>query len=139
MLRIILQTHIFYKHYDSHVDWIRESTQRVKKAMAEYGIQAWTTLQCARKWQWALKMVQSTGPRWTREVNEWQPIDIRTRGRPKTRWADDINEYLTHAFNQKSIENGWSNIAANSEIWKSLAAGFICMADLSSDDNEDNM
>ena len=137
MLRSILHAHRSYALYNDHVDWIRESTKRVERAMAEYGVKAWTTIQRERTWQWASKMAQKSGPRWTRDINAWYPADTRGRGRPKTRWSDAINAYLTKELGSSQTEDDWCMVASNINLWNSLAAGFVAATDLPSGNDDD--
>lgn len=46
------------------------------------------------KWNWAGQVARMSDGRWTKKLLEWRPrADKRNRGRPPTRWTDDINRY----------------------------------------------
>eukprot|EP00794_Sanderia_malayensis_P006478 gene6478-7217_t len=43
------------------------------------------------KWRWAGHVARMDDERWTQLTTEWQPIHgKRARGRPKTRWRDEL-------------------------------------------------
>ena len=45
------------------------------------------------KWQWAGHVARLTDERWTTQTTEWKPMyGGRNRGRPRTRWRDDLDE-----------------------------------------------
>ena len=47
------------------------------------------------KWRWAGHVCRQEAERWTRKTTEWRPwYGKRARGRPKTRWRDDIDKEL---------------------------------------------
>ena len=130
MLRSVLHTHRTYAYHENYVEWIKEATERVEHAMAEHNVKPWVTIQRTRVWKWASKMAQSSGPRWTHMVNAWHPMDIRVRGRPKTRWEDTINKYLTEISGEPHTGDDWGIVAADGERWTTLADGFIMAANL---------
>ena len=44
-----------------------------------------------QKWRWAEHIAGMEDGRWTKKLLEWRPREEkRSRGRPPTRWADDI-------------------------------------------------
>lgn len=50
------------------------------------------------KWNWAGHLARTKDGRWTKRIVEWRPRDTtRSRGRPPTRWTDDL----------KRIEGNW--------------------------------
>ena len=85
---------------------------------------------------------------WTRTALLWNPtLDTtlrthRRQGRPKTRWTDDIHNYVLSVqqptntldntandrhdnHNSLSDDNSWINVAHNKELWKSFEDGFV--------------
>ena len=47
------------------------------------------------KWKWAGHVARMKDNRWTIRCTEWQVRDgKRSRGRPKRRWRDDIQQWL---------------------------------------------
>lgn len=68
------------------------------------------------KWNWAGHVARMTDGRWTRRLLEWRPrADRRSRGRPPTRWTDDI----------KRIESNWMQSAQDRRQWKILGEAYI--------------
>lgn len=68
------------------------------------------------KWKWAGHVARYTDRRWTLAVTKWKgPKGTRGRGRPCTRWQDDI----------KAIAgDNWIEKAKDREIWQSLEEAF---------------
>ena len=49
------------------------------------------------------------------KIKRWEPMSKRLIGRPKTRWEDDVLEYI------KSINiPNWKKVAQNRESWKKV-------------------
>ena len=69
------------------------------------------------KWKWAGHLARTQDNRWTKRCTEWQPrTGKRSRGRPPTRWRDDIT---------KIGGTTWSRAAADRRGWKALSEGYI--------------
>lgn len=69
------------------------------------------------KWNWAGHIARMTDGRWTRKILEWRPRQdaFRHRGRPPTRWADDI----------RRIETNWMNAARDRRRWNGLREAYV--------------
>lgn len=69
------------------------------------------------KWNWAGHLARINDGRWTRKITEWRPRDhaFRSRGRPPTRWSDDL----------KRIQTNWLNAAQDRGRWKSLREAYV--------------
>lgn len=69
------------------------------------------------KWNWAGHLARVSDDRWTRKITEWRPRDnaLRSRGRPPTRWSDDL----------KRIHTNWMNAARDRNKWKSLREAYV--------------
>ena len=69
------------------------------------------------KWNWAGHLARANDGRWTRKITEWRPRDhaLRSRGRPPTRWSDDL----------KRIHENWMNAAQDRGRWKSLREAYV--------------
>ena len=68
------------------------------------------------KWNWAGHVARMTDGRWTRKVIEWRPrADKRNRGRPPTRWTDDV----------KRIAGNWLQKAQDRPGWKKLGEAYV--------------
>ena len=69
------------------------------------------------KWKWAGHVARMSDGRWTRRVMEWQPRQSqRPRGRPPTRWSDDIAA--------KAGPN-WRQAAQDRETWRGLEEAYV--------------
>ena len=69
------------------------------------------------KWTWAGHTARYTDNRWTKRCTEWRPRNgYRTRGRPTTRWHDDI---------RKQAGSTWHREAQDREKWRSSVEGYI--------------
>ncbi|CAH2258541.1 jg12373 [Pararge aegeria aegeria] len=68
------------------------------------------------KWKWAGHVARLTDHRWTKTVTTWRgPPGKRYRGRPCTRWDDDI---------KKIAGPQWIQIAQDRERWQVLEEAF---------------
>lgn len=87
--------------------WIREQTQ-VEDILAQIK---------RKKWRWAGHVMRRIDNRWTTRTTEWVPRDgIRSKGRPKTRWIDEIRK-----FGGKE----WTRAAQDRDGWRSLGEAFV--------------
>ena len=68
------------------------------------------------KWKWTGHIAWMKDNRWTIRSTERQVKDVRSIGRPKCRWRDDIEGQ------QGAV---WTRIAKDREIWRTLAEGFF--------------
>ena len=66
------------------------------------------------KWKWAGHILRMKDNRWTIRSTEWQIKGVRSVGRPKRRWRDDI------VGQQGAV---WTRTAKDKERWKTLAEG----------------
>jgi len=68
------------------------------------------------KWRWAGHVARTSNDRWTRRLLEWRPReDRRNRGRPPTRWTDDV----------KRIAGNWMMTAQNRMTWRNLEEAYV--------------
>lgn len=68
------------------------------------------------KWKWAGHIARMKDLRWTNIVTSWKgPPGKRRRGRPYTRWEDDI---------KRITGPKWQQIAQDREKWKALEEAF---------------
>ena len=69
-----------------------------------------------RKWTWAGHIIRRSDERWTKRLTEWCPRNgTRTRGRPKKRWSDDLENFM----------GGWQRYPYDREYWKDLQKHFL--------------
>ncbi|KAK4881284.1 hypothetical protein RN001_004603 [Aquatica leii] len=54
--------------------------------------------------------------RWTKRLLEWRPkMDKRSRGRPPTRWSDDI----------KRVRTNWIQAAQDRLEWRTIGEAYV--------------
>ena len=62
-------------------------------------------------------MARRRDNRWTIRITEWIPHgNKRPRGRPRTRWCDDLIQYVGPT---------WSHIARDRKLWQACREGFL--------------
>ena len=129
MLRCIAKCH---KHFpkdphtvDEYVNWIKHATTKTNQLMDQFDVRDWVDEQRCRKWTWAGTVARRQDSRWTHEVLKWDPPDLKIRGRPKTRWSDEINEYLTAVNGCQQAGKDWTMAALDKKKWSTLLKGFV--------------
>ena len=96
------------------VEYIKRSTDEAMEKMEHEKIRCWKLTQRKMKWRLALGIATSQKERWLLKAAEWNPEPNskyrtnRSIGRPRTRWEDDINEFL------KQIEDETENLTEGS-------------------------
>lgn len=69
-----------------------------------------------QKWKWAGHIKRCTDQRWTTRVTSWSgPTGKRSRGRPLTRWEDDL---------RRTAGPNWRNLAQDRDAWASLEEAY---------------
>ena len=106
------------------VDWVKRSTREAESKMDDLSMDTWVTAQRRLKWAWAQKVQQSSSNTWSRIVAEWEPqCALRSQGRPRARWSDDIQKLLS----SKGIQDVWYKFAGD---WSSLESDFVHRYDM---------
>ena len=90
-------------------------------------------------WNWAEKMTSTKGQRWNKTVNSWLLNDIQSRGKPKYRWHDIMNEFLGKVTGRLHWENALQKTAANKSEWLSIAKDFEKETSLMNDPDIDEL
>jgi hypothetical protein len=105
-------------HAETWVEYMRRSARQVDELTLKYGIEEWTTMHRRRKWAFAGQTARQTDSRWSTLSLEWKPHEGhgRSRGRPRTRWSDDLEKYAG---------GSWPDEALDSELWKALEEGYV--------------
>ena len=125
-------------------EWIKRCTHDAEQKMKNLKLEDWISIQGKRKWKWAQRLALTEAFDWTTEVLKWDPtIDTRLHaqrrsGRPKTRWTDDIHEYLQTTLdnaekgrpdetnNEHPKDNNyWTDLARKKDLWNKLEKGYI--------------
>jgi len=50
-----------------------------------------------------------------KKITDWNPIGIRTKGRPKNRWRDEVIYYF-----EKSEPRNWIHLLKDTKAWNEL-------------------
>ena len=98
------------------VDFMIRSAHQVDALAAKHGLESWLRAHRRQKWRLAGRLVQQTDGRWSKAVLEWTPMFGRNRGRPHSRWEDQLVQYAG---------GGWADLAADEAHWAILEEGFI--------------
>ena len=93
--------------------------------MAQFNVRDWVEEQSRRKWRWAQKVASRSDSRWSHIILHWDPPDTKVKGRPKTRWSDEINTYLTKISDCKHVGSDWTRLAVDELRWNVLETGFV--------------
>ena len=104
---------------------------RVDAALRLHPVPAWGDEVLKRKWLWAGKVGQMSADRWPRILYEWDPREFeqtpgnrhptRQRGRPRTRWEDDIN-----GFSRSLGFTDWQHcLSRRAGSWHSMCDDFV--------------
>jgi len=87
--------------------WIRQHT----------GIEDIVTTIRRNKHRWAGHVARLTDNRWTIRATEWAPRQWRrSRGRPRTRWRDDLT---------RQLGSTWPRLARDRVRWRQSREGFL--------------
>lgn len=111
---------------ESWADWIKRVTSEATDAMEKACVPDWVEEQKRRKWTWRGHTCRRTEGRWSRKILEWTPTQgTRGRGHPKTRWSDDIDQFVSELLSQnRAITvadfSTWSEMALEQTVWKLL-------------------
>ena len=69
------------------------------------------------RWKWAGHVARIKDNRWTVRCTEWQVRNgKRSRGRPRRRWRDDIQQWQGAT---------WTRVAKDRQQWKRLEEGYF--------------
>ena len=129
MVRLLIQAQKTYGNYENHVDWIKGAIDAAEAARVQHDIKSWTATQCNKNLAWAGKVAQSHEGRWTTTSSSWKPNGIRPRGRPKHRWHDSINNFLTLHTGVKHKDDDWMGAAKDQSTWSGLEEVYVHYAD----------
>ena len=101
------------------IDYVQRSTAHVEALSTKHGYQDWLTTQRSRKWRFVGKVVTDTCGKWSTRLLSWRPwfrtLPARNVGRPKLRWAHDLEHYCG---------GDWQERAADKALWIILRDGY---------------
>ena len=105
---------------ESRIEWLKRTAGSLDFEIKKGAVSDWVVEQRRRKWRWAGHIVRMKGLRWTVRMLHWIPVGgERSRGRPATRWEDELKEFA------KSLGKKWEDCAADRGLWGSLEASFV--------------
>ena len=130
MLRQLTHAHKSYGDFENHIEWLQASTRQVEAVMSKFNMSSWTSLQRSKASRWAGKMVQTPDERWTATVAGWRAHGNRSRGRPKTRWSDSMNAFLSNVTGLPHTDDDWCRIARDVTQWSKYTHAYVAFADI---------
>ena len=106
------------------VDWIVRVTREAEARLTQCKIEDWVVTQRRYKWQWAAHIASMDHDRWSFLAARWNPDSQlsakRAQGKPKTRWQDNISQFLR----QHGSYEEWLYTAADRIYWESMEDAF---------------
>ena len=119
-------------------EFIKRSTIEAMEKMETEKIRCWKLTQRKMTWRLAMRIATSQKDRWLIKAAEWNPKlsskyrTNRSRGRPRKRWEDEINEFLkqiddeTENLTESSnhINKNWINTAKERGRWTLLEENY---------------
>ena len=111
-------------------DFLQRTTHIAETIMSKHNITRWTTTYFRRKWRWAQRLATLPNDRWCRLVTRWRPDSTeqrpayRKQGRPRKRWCDDINDFITHLHHNHPTTTTWVDIT-DKNFWRLHEKYFI--------------
>ena len=104
------------------VDFVRRAAHRVDELSAEMGMGDWIDIYRKRKWRFAGKQARAEDGRWSLKVLQRRTEGYaRDPGRPKTRWADQIERFAG---------GDWMTLALDEDRWDFLTECFANVDDV---------
>ena len=76
---------------ETWVEWVQRVTHEARKLAETHNVSSWEDIHSARMRQWANRLAETSPSRWVNRVLSWDPDGGRRRGRPHTRWADQLS------------------------------------------------
>ena len=116
MLRYVFRVH--RQPSETWVEYMKRSAARIDELSERQGLQTWAHTYRQTKWRFAGATARQTDNRWSKVILGWKPDSElgRDRGRPVTRWSDDI----------EALAGGsWQKAAEDTNLWSSLERGFV--------------
>ena len=119
MLRYVFRLHrqSIESEPEEWVEYMRGSAHVVDAMALKFGLNDWVISYRKRKYTFAGKVARQPDDRWSKLMVQWTPNGGigRSRGRPCTRWSDDLEKYAGGA---------WTQSALDESLWASAEHGF---------------
>ena len=75
------------------VSYIQRTAGAVDELAARYCLKSWVVSHRTKKCKFAGKVARHSDGRWSSLAMSWRPEGARSRGRPCTRWCDDLDTF----------------------------------------------
>ena len=75
--------------------WIKRTTGLAEEELAKMKIEDWTAQRRRSYWRWAGHVTRMADRRWTVQILNWKPVGSRRVGRPKKRWRDELDHFVS--------------------------------------------
>ena len=76
-----------------------------------------------KKWQWVGHVCRRQDNRWTKKVTDWDINDKRPKGRPPTRWRDEIDKFEKSGV--RNWKQTWKQKTQDRKDWKKLGEAYV--------------
>ena len=98
-------------------DYMKRSAEQLEAMALRFGIEDWVKAYRRRKYRFAGKVARQTDGRWSQVIVHWTPNGGigRDRGRPHTRWSDDLTKFA----------GDWAQAALDAPLWASSEEGYV--------------
>ena len=105
---------------ESWIAWLIRTPRTLDYQIEKGAVVEWVTEQRRRKWRWAGHVSRRNDGRWSTYMLHWLPHGgERRRGRPATRWDDDLKVFAD------SKGATWYKLAENRDAWDGLEEEFL--------------
>ena len=102
---------------ETWVEYVKRATNQLEHLANNFGLDDWVRQYRRRKYRFAGQVARHTDGRWTGAVVQWTPTSGRgrDRGRPYTRWSDDLARFA----------GDWAQEALDAQAWADAEEGFL--------------
>ena len=76
-----------------------------------------------KKWQWVGHVYRRQDNRWTKKVTDWDINKKRPKGRPPTRWRDEIDKFEKSGV--RNWKQTWEHKTQDRNDWKKLGEAYV--------------
>ena len=128
MMRSIIGTRrvVGEQGLESWVEWVVRSTRIAEQTMVDLGVADWVEEVHRRRFRWAGRASRVSDGRWTKEVLQWSAAGARKRGRPRCRWADQLNKFFKQGL--QAPNEFWLELAQEKQSWDTLENDYVNFA-----------
>ena len=103
-----------------------DGTRIAEQVMSDLGVLDWVEEVHRRRFRWAGRNARLHDDRWTKEVLLLSAAGSRKRGRPRARWADQLNHFFKQG--RQSTNNYWITLAQDADSWATLEDDYVNFA-----------